>query len=49
MRRILFVAGKPVASDATEAPSAARTGDDTTVTFGSGERYVIPDALVRGG
>jgi hypothetical protein len=49
VRRILFVDGKPVASDATEAPSAARTGDDTIVTFGSDERYVIPDALVRGG
>jgi len=49
VRRILFVAGKPAASDANEALTASRAGDDTTVTFGSGERYVIPDALVRGG
>ena len=47
-RRILFVAGKPVASDATEKMTATRQGDDTLVSIGD-ERYTIPDALVAGG
>lgn len=47
-RRILFVAGKPVASDATEAMTSSRKGDDTLVSIGD-ERYTIPDALVIGG
>ena len=49
LRRILFVAGAPVASDATEAPKHSRNGDVTVVRFGADERYDIPDVLVRGG
>jgi hypothetical protein len=50
LRRILFVKGKPEASDSPEALSTSRAERDTTVvTFGGGERYEIPDALVFGG
>ncbi len=49
VRRILFVAGVPVASDSTEPPTHAREGDRTVVKFGTDERYEIPDPLVRGG
>ena len=49
LRRILFVAGAPVASDATDAIAHSREGDDTVVKFGADERYRIPDAFVRGG
>ena len=48
-RRILFVAGKPVASDSTDALGATRKGDVTIVSFGTDERSEIPDALVTGG
>jgi hypothetical protein len=48
-RRILFVKGKPVASDSTEKMEVTRKGDVTTVRFASGERYEIVDALVFGG
>ena len=48
-RRVLFVQGKPVASDSSEAMTYTRQGDVTTVTFESGERYEIPDALITGG
>jgi hypothetical protein len=48
-RRILFVAGKPVASDSMEKMTSTRQGDETTVTFESGEYHQIPDALVIGG
>jgi len=48
-RRILFVAGKPAASDATEKMTATRQGDDTLISIGADERYTIPDALVVGG
>jgi hypothetical protein len=48
-RRILFAQGKPVASDSAEAMTVTRQGDVTTVTFESGERYAIPDALITGG
>jgi hypothetical protein len=48
-RRILFVSGKPVASDSSEKMTSSRQGDVTIVTFESGERYEIPDALVSGG
>jgi hypothetical protein len=48
-RRILFVQGKPVASDSFEKMTASRQGDVTTVTFESGERYEIFDALIFGG
>ena len=48
-RRILFVKGKAVAADSPEALMATRTGDVSIVSFGSDERYEIPDALVSGG
>lgn len=48
-RRILFVKGKAVASDATDALSSERRGDLGIVSFGSDERYEIPDALLTGG
>jgi hypothetical protein len=48
-RRILFVKGKPVAADATEALSVERRGDVSVVRFGSDERFEIPDVLVTGG
>ncbi len=48
-RRILFVKGKPVASD-TQAPMTfSRRDDFTIVTFDTDERYEIPDALIFGG
>ena len=49
LRRILFVAGVPVASDATEPLTHAREGDRTVVNLGTDERYEIPDPLVQGG
>jgi hypothetical protein len=49
VRRILFVKGTAVASDATTPPIATRHGDTTTVTIGDDERYDLPDALVTGG
>lgn len=48
-RRILFIEGKPVASDSFEKMTVTRKGDVTTVTFGSGEFYEIPDLLIFGG
>lgn len=48
-RRILFVAGKPVAADAMDKMTVTRQGDETTVTFESGEYHTIPDAFVIGG
>jgi len=49
LRRILFVAGVPVASDSTEAMAHSRDGDRTVVKFGADERYDLPDPLIRGG
>ena len=48
-RRILFVKGKAVAADSPEMLMEMRTGDVSIVSFGSDERYEIPDALVSGG
>ena len=48
-RRILFVQGKPVASDASDTMTFTRQGDVTTVKFESGESYGIVDALIIGG
>ena len=47
-RRILFVSGKPAASDGVGSTSASRKGDVTTVEVGS-ERYEVPDAFLYGG
>jgi hypothetical protein len=48
-RRILFVKGKPVASDSSDPLSFTRQGDVTTVKLGEDERYEIFDALIFGG
>jgi hypothetical protein len=50
-RSILFVKGKPVASNAQalDTLSSERKGDTTIVKLGTTERYEIPDALVSGG
>lgn len=48
-RRILFIAGRPVSSDATDAISASRRGDVTVIALGTDERFEIPDALLTGG
>jgi hypothetical protein len=48
-RRILFVKGKPVASDSSAPLTFTRQGDVTTVKLGEGERYEIHDALIFGG
>ena len=48
-RRILFVKGKPVASDSQDPMTFSRRDDLTTIIFGTDERYEIPDALVFGG
>lgn len=47
-RRVLFVKGRPVASDANEPLSSSRDGDKTIVKVGD-ERYEVPDPLVTGG
>jgi hypothetical protein len=50
-RSLLFVKGKPVASNAQamNALTFERKGDVTIVKLGTDERYEIPDALVTGG
>lgn len=48
-RRILFVKGKPVASDSSYPVIFSRKDGITTVTFDTDERYEIPDAFVFGG
>lgn len=49
VRRILFVKGQVVASDAQQAFKATRTADGWLVEFGDGERYEVPEPLVMGG
>jgi hypothetical protein len=50
-RSVLFVKGKPVASNAQamDALGFERKGDVTILKLGTSERYEIPDALVTGG
>jgi hypothetical protein len=48
-RRILFVKGKPVASDSPYPVVFSRKDDTTIVTFDTDERYEILDALIFGG
>jgi hypothetical protein len=48
-RRILFVKGKPVASDSQDPMTFSRKDDTTIVTFDTDERYEIPDAFIFGG
>lgn len=51
VRRVLFVKGKPMASDSGEAFSFINSGDDTIVRFGDDptEQFTVPDALIYGG
>jgi len=49
LRRILFVKGKPVASDSPYPVTFTRRDDLTIVIFDTDERYEIPDALIFGG
>lgn len=49
VRRILFVAGKPVAADTFQAMTSSREEDVTTVRFENGESFKIFDALLTGG
>lgn len=49
LRRILFVKGKPVASDSWEDLKSTRKGDLSTIGIGTDERFEIPDALLSGG
>lgn len=49
VRNVLFITGKPVASDSAQPMTAERQGDQVTVRIGSDERYDVPDALLRGG
>lgn len=48
-RSILFVKGRPLASDSRDTMTFARKADLTVVFIGSDERVEIPDALVTGG
>jgi hypothetical protein len=48
-RRILFVKGKPVASDSSDPLTFTRQGEVTTVRLGDAERYEIHDSLLTGG
>ncbi len=48
-RRILFVKGKPVASDSSQPMAVSRKGDLTVVKFESGEFYEIIDMMIFGG
>jgi hypothetical protein len=48
-RHLLFVKGKPVASDSPEQLSAVRKGDRSIVSLGTAEQFDIPDVLVTGG
>ena len=50
-RSILFVKGKPIASNARAMDNLAseRKDDVTIVKLGESERYEIPDALLTGG
>jgi len=48
-RRILFVKGKPVASDSSDPLTFTRQGEVTTVKLGDAERYEIHDSLLTGG
>jgi len=48
-RWILFVAGKPVASDAAGPIAVAGQKGLSIVRLGAGERYEVPEALLKGG
>ncbi len=48
-RWILFVAGKPVASDVAGPIAVSGQGGLSIVRLGAGERYEVPEALLKGG
>jgi hypothetical protein len=48
-RRILFVKGKPVASDSRYTLTVSRKGDLSLVKLGTEEQFTIPDLLIFGG
>lgn len=48
-RSVLFVQGRPVASDSAQALHASRQGDLHLLDLGSDEHYELPDALLTGG
>lgn len=48
-RRILFVKGKPVASDSRYTLTVSRKGDLSLVKLGTEEQFTIPDVLIFGG
>ncbi len=49
VRRLLFVAGVPVAADSAQVLQHARDADAQRVKFGADEHYLIPNALLSGG
>jgi hypothetical protein len=49
VRRVLFVKGKPVASDSAQALTSSRQGDWVTVRIGADERFDVPDVFLSGG
>lgn len=49
LRRLLFVKGVPVSSDATADISVSKSGDRNIVHIGNDERFEFPDALITGG
>ncbi len=48
-RTVLFVKGKPVASDSALKLSWTKVRDETEVKFGDDETFTVPDALIMGG
>jgi hypothetical protein len=48
-RRILFLQGKPVASDTMQAMTYTRDDKGYVLRFGGDERFEVPEALVFGG
>jgi hypothetical protein len=49
LRRILFIKGLPVSSDAAEPVTHTRQGDVTSIRIGEQESVAVPDALIIGG
>ena len=49
VRRVLFVEGRAVSTDAADTVVQQRIGDRSVIRVGTGERYEIPDAFLTGG
>ena len=49
MRRLLFVDGRVIGSDATDAPRHDGVADRYRIDVGSDEHYEVAQALVSGG